>query len=378
SSKNRPTETEGQGLQQSGEVENQAISDSSEKNRNKDGDCSDDAAENDADSGNGDTQDEGCDSAGKTDESSVAKSQDGGGKKEKVAAKTKTKGHFCPICVGRRFRGPNKLARHMRTHTKEKPFTCPVCSLTFSQSYHMTRHLRTQHDLGKYICTKCGKCSSSWLELKTHKKSHASEGLKCLACDKQFKEKAALVSHLKLHKKVQSSPRSLVCGDCGKVFGRLYHLKRHIMTHRKEANSECFTCPDCQKNFAFPEDLNKHMEMHVKESNGTCPKCNETFNSPEDLETHMEVHEKSYACSTCERKFKLSHYKRHILVHNRRESRCPHCDGVFLQLTALKYHLRTHTEERPHQCSCYNMLRSLIWVNLSCHEHQVVVTDGVL
>ncbi|KAF3852398.1 hypothetical protein F7725_005753 [Dissostichus mawsoni] len=196
----------------------------------------------------------------------------------------------------------------------------------------------------------------------------------------EFKEKAALVSHLKLHKKVQAKPRSLTCGDCGKVFGRMYHLKRHIVTHRKASNGDIYTCPDCQKDFAFPEDLNKHLEIHLKENNGTCPKCDETFSSPEELEAHMGVHEKSYACSTCGKKFKveyalkkheqghqdeqfycslcrkhfikLSHYKRHMTVHDRRESRCPHCDSIFLQLTAFKYHLRTHTAERPYQCTC--------------------------
>uniref|UniRef100_A0A3Q1HVJ7 C2H2-type domain-containing protein n=1 Tax=Anabas testudineus TaxID=64144 RepID=A0A3Q1HVJ7_ANATE len=203
-------------------------------------------------------------------DSDEAKSQDGASRIDDSISKTKAKGHFCPICVNRCFRGANKLARHMRTHTKEKPFTCPVCALTFSQSYHMTRHLRNQHGLGQYICPKCGKNLSSWLELKAHKRTHAIEGLTCLACDKQFKDKATLVSHLKLHKKVQqSSPRSLICGDCGKVFGRMYHLKRHIMTHRKAMNGERYKCPDCQKNFAFPEDLNKHLEIHVKENNGT-------------------------------------------------------------------------------------------------------------
>uniref|UniRef100_A0A8C2WBI5 C2H2-type domain-containing protein n=1 Tax=Cyclopterus lumpus TaxID=8103 RepID=A0A8C2WBI5_CYCLU len=185
-------------------------------------------------SDDGDSQDEESKVNVKTEEKDTdrGKPQDGDSRKEKVACKTKTKGHFCPICVGRRFRGPNKLARHMRTHTKEKPFSCPVCAMTFSQSYHMTRHLRKQHGLGQYICDKCGKSLGSWLELKAHKKTHAVEGLTCLSCDKQFKEKAALVSHLKLHKKVQSSPRSLVCSDCGKRFGRMYHLKRHIVTHR--------------------------------------------------------------------------------------------------------------------------------------------------
>ncbi|XP_045904129.1 zinc finger protein 665-like [Micropterus dolomieu] len=373
------TEIEGQSSQESEEVKNQEIIESCYKDNHESDDCRDNV-ENDADSP--DSQDKGSDAGVKTEEKDTneAESQDGGSQEENVTSKTKTEGHYCPICVGRRFRGPNKLARHMRTHTKEKPFSCPVCALTFSQSYHMTRHLRNQHDLGRYICSKCGKSLSTWLEFRAHKKTHAVEGLTCLACDKQFKEKAALVSHLKLHKKVQSSPRSLVCGDCGKVFGRMYHLKRHIVTHRKASNGECYTCPDCQKNFAFPEDLNKHLEIHVKENNGTCPKCDETFSSPEELETHMGVHEKSYSCNTCGKKFKveyalkkheqghkdeqyycslcrkrfikLSHYKRHIMVHDRRESRCPHCDSVFLKLTALKYHLRTHTEERPHQCTC--------------------------
>ncbi|XP_027874610.1 zinc finger protein 585A-like [Xiphophorus couchianus] len=298
---------------------------------------------------------------------------------EKVVLK-KTRDNSCPICVGRRFKGPNKLARHMRTHTKEKPFSCPVCNKTFSQSYHMTRHVRIQHGLGQYICPHCGKSFTTWLELKIHKRTHAHIDLFCLACNKQFKEKGALEKHLKLHKAVEPSPRSLICGDCGKEFGRSYHLKRHIMSHRKAAKSDFYTCPDCKQIFYFPEDLNKHLEDHVKENSGTCPKCNERFGSAEELETHMQVHRKSFPCGTCGKKFKveyalkkheeshqhdqyycslcqkhfmkLSHYKRHVQVHDRRESRCPHCNDVFLKLTAFKYHLRTHTLERPYQCSC--------------------------
>lgn len=349
--------------------------------------CNNNTTESDVDSGASDVQGRGSEVKVKTEDkestedkdATQGKSQDAHGKKG--TSKTKSKGHFCPICVGRRFRGPNKLARHMRTHTKEKPFSCPVCALTFSQSYHMTRHLRNQHNLGEYVCSKCGKSLNSWLELRAHKKAHAVEGVTCLACDKQFKNKAALVSHLKIHQKVQSSsPKSLTCGDCGKVFHRMYHLKRHIVTHRKELGGECYSCPDCKKKFAFPEDLNKHLQIHLKENNGTCPKCNETFGSQEELEAHVKVHEKSYSCNTCGKKFKveyalkkhekrhqneqyycslcrkhfikLSHYKRHSLVHRRRETKCPHCDSVFLKVTAFKYHLRTHKEERPYQCSC--------------------------
>lgn len=310
-----------------------------------------------------------------------AEPQGEGAREQSCSPTAKSKDHSCPICVGRRFRGPNKLARHMRTHTKEKPFSCPVCALAFSQSYHMTRHLRNQHSLGEYVCSSCGKSLNTWLELRAHRKSHAVEGLTCLACDKQFKEKAALASHLRVHQKIQSSsPESLTCGECGKIFGRMYHLKRHMVTHQKEADAGGYTCPDCQKRFAFPEELNKHLQIHLKENNGTCPKCNKTFSSAEELEAHVRVHLRSFTCDTCGKKFKveyalkkhqqghqtqqyycslcrkrftkLSHYKRHLTVHGRRETKCPHCDGVFLKLTAFKYHLRTHTEERPHQCNC--------------------------
>ncbi|CAJ1053979.1 zinc finger protein 665-like [Xyrichtys novacula] len=380
-SKDQCEETEGRSSQEGEEVKNSESSQSCDVDDHESDECSNDVTEVDADSGKDDSQEIGSEVTVKTEvgDADEADGGDGDAPKEKVPSKTRTKDHVCPICVDRRFRGQNKLARHMRTHTKEKPFSCPVCSLTFSQSYHMTRHLRNQHDLGQYICTKCGKSLGSWLELKEHRKTHAVEGLTCLACDKQFKEKAELVRHLKVHKKV-TNPRSLICGDCGKVFGRMYHLKRHLMSHRKAANVESYTCPDCQKTFAFPEDLNKHLEVHVKENNGTCPKCNRKFSSPEELEAHMGEHEKTYPCNTCGKKFKveyalkkheqshqdeqyycslcrkhftkLSHYKRHIMVHDRRECRCPHCDSVFLQLTAFKYHLRTHTEERPYQCTC--------------------------
>ena len=50
-------------------------------------------------------------------------------------------GHECDVCE-KVFRYPSSLARHMRTHTNEKPYECDVCWKCFSQSQHLKRHMR--------------------------------------------------------------------------------------------------------------------------------------------------------------------------------------------------------------------------------------------
>ncbi|KAJ0050971.1 hypothetical protein NL108_011344 [Boleophthalmus pectinirostris] len=315
------------------------------------------------------------------------------GKKSKSKANNETdkvpkpvpKRHRCPHCKDRWFRGPNKLARHMRVHTKEKPFKCPICDKAFSQSYHMKRHHRVQHSQGRYTCTVCGQNLSNWIEFKNHKSLHEPGVVCCPFCDKQFKHKSLYLSHIKVHrndaKRIPGVQKSFACSDCGSVFKRKNHLKRHILRHRKETNGEFYTCSTCEQTFAFPEDLTRHMKKHEKERNGICPMCSETFSSPEELQAHKEeVHNRTYPCSVCGKKFKLehalkkheeghvsgkyycvrcskffqkqSHYKRHMQVHRKRECMCPHCHTVFIKLNAFKLHLRSHILERPYQCVC--------------------------
>ncbi|XP_055079713.1 zinc finger protein 850-like [Periophthalmus magnuspinnatus] len=309
---------------------------------------------------------------------------EGNNKKEK-APKPIPKRHRCPHCKDRWFRGPNKLARHMRVHTKEKPFKCPICDKAFSQSYHMKRHHRVQHSQGRYTCTVCGQNLSNWIEFKNHKSLHEPGVVCCPFCDKQFKHKSLYLSHIKVHKndakRIPGVQKSFACSDCGSVFKRKNHLKRHILRHRKETNGEFYTCSTCEQTFAFPEDLTRHMKKHEKERNGICPMCSENFSSPEELQAHKEeVHNRTYPCSVCGKKFKLehalkkheeghisgkyycvrcskffqkqSHYKRHMQVHRKRERMCPHCHTVFIKLNAFKVHLRTHILERPYQCVC--------------------------
>ena len=54
------------------------------------------------------------------------------------------RGHECDVCE-KVFRYPSYLARHMRTHTKEKPYECDVCEKRYRYAQSLRYHMRTQH-----------------------------------------------------------------------------------------------------------------------------------------------------------------------------------------------------------------------------------------
>jgi len=87
--------------------------------------------------------------------------------------------HPCATC-GATFALNSNLAKHMRTHTGDRPYPCPTCGKAFVQSSDLARHARTHAGDRPYACTKCGKGFSRSDNLARHLSQDVCTGSRLL------------------------------------------------------------------------------------------------------------------------------------------------------------------------------------------------------
>lgn len=70
--------------------------------------------------------------------------------------KFRTKNKMCSYC-GKAFATRDHLNRHVRTHTKEKPYPCNYCEMRFSMVQNLRRHEKLHTGERPFKCDVCGK-----------------------------------------------------------------------------------------------------------------------------------------------------------------------------------------------------------------------------
>ncbi|XP_054948991.2 zinc finger protein 496 isoform X3 [Pan paniscus] len=184
---------------------------------------------------------------------------------------------------------------------------------------------------------------------------------------------------------VQTSKKSYVCPNCGKIFRWRVNFIRHLRSRReREKPHECSVCGEL---FSDSEDLDGHLESHEAQKPYRCGACGKSFRLNSHLLSHRRIHlqpdrlqpvEKreqeasedadrgpkeplengkaklSFQCCDCGKAFQrhdhLARHRSHFHLKDKaRPFQCRYCVKSFTQNYDLLRHERLHMKRRSKQ-----------------------------
>ncbi|BEI88881.1 uncharacterized protein CcaverHIS019_0202430 [Cutaneotrichosporon cavernicola] len=140
----------------------------------------------------------------------------------------------CGDGEGRVFATRQKLIRHLRMHTQDRPFVCDECGQAFAEKAPLETHKRRHRDEKPFQCPYpgCGQAFTQKSGLNVHERKHTGvEPFRCDICGRGFKEASNLTKHRRTH----TGEKPFACSHpgCGKRFARTDQLQRHMKIHGK-------------------------------------------------------------------------------------------------------------------------------------------------
>jgi general transcription factor IIIA len=183
----------------------------------------------------------------------------------------------CEVCGGM-FANASRLSRHKRTHTGERPYSCPwpSCGIAYSRSEHLNRHLMTHTDQRPFKCNHegCHKAFNTKQRLQRHNKSHIilsdkkKERLKRITCTLSGCEGTRLANwtQLRIHlKSVHGLEHFCKAKGCVQAFQSEDDLLNHQEAwHGKQTSEKPMpkTCPKKERS-SIPGRKPKSLQARI-------------------------------------------------------------------------------------------------------------------
>ena len=143
---------------------------------------------------------------------------------------TTDKNIVCPVegCK-RRFKREKALKAHQNKHHKlilSDELLCSFCGKRFETQSglknHISKHTGIEYVKRKYACDVCSKSFRCNADLNTHSVVHTKEKpFQCPSCSMSFTQRASLKDHINVHE------NKFQCVSCQKSFGRKRYLLQH-------------------------------------------------------------------------------------------------------------------------------------------------------
>uniref|UniRef100_A0A1B0D2G5 C2H2-type domain-containing protein n=1 Tax=Phlebotomus papatasi TaxID=29031 RepID=A0A1B0D2G5_PHLPP len=243
----------------------------------------------------------------------------------------------CPQCSGKIVEG---AAVPHQCPTRRPTYKC-TCGMDYNVREHMHGHLLEKNSPKHEIqCPSCEETFRDFGQYHDHMDVVHPAPFVCNVCGKRFTKKNNLKSHMySIH--VIEKPL-MRCEICGAECRGDRNMKRHIMhVHRKATR---INCEICKISIFDKVSLRRHMMYkHGLKKEYVCNVCKREFATADALRYHITTHtgDRPYPCPFCPKKFKInSELRKHYRAHKELTIKCPSCSLYCLNEEDLRKHIR--------------------------------------